>query len=288
MDWNAILNKIGELATTWGIRIVGALFALFLAWVISAWARRAVLRALERRSFDLSLSRFFASVLRYTILVAAVLGVLGVFGVETTSFAAVIGAAGLAVGLAFQGTLSNFAAGVMLLIFRPFKVGDFVSVAGIMGVVQEIDLFTSNLTTVDNRLLVVPNSQIFGAVIENFTHHDTRRVDVPVGVDYGADVDRTREVLEGMVGAIPGVLAEPEPQVFLAELGASSVDWQVRVWCKTDDFWDVHQATVRAAKAALDKAGLGIPFPQVDVHFDEPAIAALAGKRPGLGPTTRA
>jgi small conductance mechanosensitive channel len=288
MDWDAILNKVVELGTTWGIRIVGALFALFLAWVISAWARRAVLRALERRSFDLSLSRFFASVLRYTILVAAVLGVLGVFGVETTSFAAVIGAAGLAVGLAFQGTLSNFAAGVMLLIFRPFKVGDFVSVAGIMGTVQEIDLFTSNLTTVDNRLLVVPNSQIFGAVIENFSHYATRRAEVSVGVDYGADVDRTREVLEGMVGAIPGVLDDPEPQVFLAELGASSVDWKIRVWAKADDFWDVHQATVRAAKAALDQAGLGIPFPQVDVHFDEPAIAALSGKRPGLGPATRA
>jgi small conductance mechanosensitive channel len=285
MDWNAILEKVIELATTWGIRIVGALFALFLAWVISAWARRRVLRVLEKRSFDPALSKFAASLLRYTILVAAVLGVLGVFGVETTSFAAVIGAAGLAVGLAFQGTLSNFAAGVMLLIFRPFKIGDFVSVAGIMGVVQEIDLFTSNITTVDNRLLVVPNSKIFGEVIENFTHHDVRRCDVAVGVEYDADVDKTREVLEAMAPNIPGVLADPAPQIFLAELGASSVDWQVRVWCKTDDFWDVHQATVRAAKAALDEAGLAIPFPQVDVHFDDPVVAAIGGKRPGIGRT---
>jgi small conductance mechanosensitive channel len=265
------------------------LVLLFIAWIIAGWSRRALQSTLEKRSFDLTLTRFFSNLLRYGILIVAAVGCLGVFGIETTSFAAVIAAAGLAIGLAFQGTLSNFAAGVMLLVFRPFKVGDFVAVAGIMGTVEEIDLFTSNLTTVDNRLLVVPNSSIFGAVIENFNHHDTRRVDVPVGVDYGADVDRTREVLEGMVDAIPGVLKEPEPQVFLAELGASSVDWQVRVWCKTDDFWDVHQATVRAAKAALDQAGLGIPFPQVDVHFDEPAIAALAGKRTGgLGPTTRA
>jgi small conductance mechanosensitive channel len=281
MDWNAILEKVIELGTTWGIRIVGALFALFMAWIVAAWARRRVLRALEGRNFDPALTKFAASMLRYTILVAAVLGVLGVFGVETTSFAAVIGAAGLAIGLAFQGTLSNFAAGVMLLIFRPFKIGDFVSVAGIMGTVQEIDLFTSDLTTVDNRRLVVPNSKIFGEVIENFTHHDTRRCDVAVGVEYDADIDKTREVLEAVAPSIPGVLQDPPPQIFLAELGASSVDWQVRVWCETDDFWEVHQATVRAAKAALEEAGLAIPFPQVDVHFDEPVVAAIGGKRAG-------
>jgi small conductance mechanosensitive channel len=254
-----------------------------MAWIVAAWARRKALRALEARAFDPALSKFASSMLRYAILVGAVLGVLGVFGVETTSFAAVIGAAGLAIGLAFQGTLSNFAAGVMLLIFRPFKIGDFVSAAGIMGTVQEIDLFTTDMTTVDNRRLVVPNSKIFGEVIENFTHHDTRRVDVAVGVEYGAAIDRTREVLEAMVPSIPGVLQDPAPQVFLAELGASSVDWQIRVWCRTDDFWDVHQAAVRAAKTALEKAGLSIPFPQVDVHFDEPVVAAIGGRRPGLG-----
>jgi len=285
MDWNAFLEKVIELATTWGIRIVGALFALLLAWIVAAWARRRTLRVLEARAFDPALSKFFASLLRYAILVGAVLGVLGVFGVETTSFAAVIGAAGLAIGLAFQGTLSNFAAGVMLLVFRPFRIGDFVAVAGIKGTVQEIDLFTTDLTTVDNRRLVVPNSKIFGEVIENFTHHDTRRVDVSVGVEYGADVDRTRAVLEAMVPSIPKVLQDPAPQVFLAELGASSVAWQIRVWTRTDDFWDVHQATVRAAKAALEAAGLTIPFPQVDVHLDEPVLAAIGGKRPGLGRT---
>ncbi|MBW2277331.1 MAG: mechanosensitive ion channel [Deltaproteobacteria bacterium] len=283
MNWETILEKVIELGTAWGIRIIGALFALFMAWIVAAWVRRRVLRGLEKRNFDLALSKFFSSVLRYTILVGAVLGVLGVFGVETTSFAAVIGAAGLAIGLAFQGTLSNFAAGVMLLIFRPFKIGHFVSVAGIMGTVQEIDLFTTDLTTVDNRQLVVPNSKIFGEVIENFSHHDTRRVEVAVGVEYDADVDKTREVLEAMVPSIPGVIKDPEPQVFLAELGASSVDWKIRVWVRTEDFWDVHQATVRAAKAALEKAGLSIPFPQVDVHFDEPVVTAIGGKRPGLG-----
>jgi small conductance mechanosensitive channel len=279
MNWDKILEKLTELVTTWGIRVIGALVALFLAWVVAGWARRSVLRALERRSFDPALTRFFASLLRYTILAGAVLGVLGVFGVETTSFAAVIGAAGLAIGLAFQGTLSNFAAGVMLLVFRPFKIDDFVGVAGIMGTVNEIDLFTTAMTTPDNRRLIVPNSSIFGAVIENFSHNEVRRVDVPVGVAYGADIERTREVLEQMVPGIPGVLTEPAPQVFLAELGASSVDWQLRVWAKTTEFWDVRQAVIKAAKAALDEAGLGIPFPQLDVHFDKPALAVLSGKR---------
>jgi small conductance mechanosensitive channel len=279
MDWDKILETLNELVTTWGIRVIGALVALFVAWIVAAWARRSALRALERRSFDPALSKFFASMLRYTILAGAVLGVLGVFGVETTSFAAVIGAAGLAIGLAFQGTLSNFAAGVMLLVFRPFKIDDFVSVAGVMGTIKEIDLFTTALDTVDNRRIIVPNSSIFGAVIENFTHNDIRRVDVPVGVDYAADIARTREVLEQMVPQIPGVLTDPEPQIFLAELGASSVDWQVRVWARTDDYWDVRQAAVEAAKAALDEAKLGIPFPQLDVHFDQPALTALAGKR---------
>ncbi|MBW2263417.1 MAG: mechanosensitive ion channel family protein, partial [Deltaproteobacteria bacterium] len=196
------------------------------------------------------------------------------------SFAALIAAAGLAVGLAFQGTLSNFAAGVMLLVFRPFKVGDLVTTAGNLGIVQEIELFTTELSTLDNRKIVVPNGSIFGSVIENLTHNDTRRVDVPVGVEYSADVDETRKVLEAMIPSIPAVLEDPAPQVFLAELGASSVDWQVRVWCKTEDYWDVYQATIRAAKMALDEAKLGIPFPQMDVHLDGPSLALLSGKKP--------
>lgn len=263
------MTEVWPLLASWGVRVVGALVALFFAWIIAGWARRAMLRALEKRKLDLSVSKFFASMVRYMILVGAVLGILGMFGVETTSFAAVIAALGLAIGLAFQGTLSNFAAGVMLLVFRPFKVGDFVKIADKLGTVEEIELFTSEITTVDNRMIVIPNSSIFGSVIENFSHHSVRRCDISVGVMYAATVEKTRGVLEAVVKEIPGRIEEPESQVFLEKLGASSVDWQLRVWCKAEDLWDVHQATIERTKVALEKAGIAIPFPQMDVHLDK-------------------
>lgn len=278
LDISHLLSTLTDIGTTWGLRVIGVLVALFIAKLVAGWAKRSITNTLEKRKFDQTLTRFFANMARYAILAGAVIGCLGVFGIETASFAAVIAAGGLAVGLAFQGTLSNFAAGVMLIVFRPFKVGDVISVAGMVGAVEELELFTTELTTPDKRRLIIPNSAIFGATIENITHHETRRVDVPVGTDYGADIDETRKVLEEMAPKIPGVLSDPAPQIFLAGLGASSVDWQVRVWCKTSDYWDVLQATIRDTKVALDGAGIGIPFPQTDVHFDGDALAALGKK----------
>ncbi len=271
MNLEALLTQIVSLGTQWGLRVVGAVGALFVAWIVAGWLSGTLRRQLERRSFDATLTKFFSKLLRYAILVAAVLGVLGIFGIETTSFAAVIGAAGLAIGLAFQGTLSNFAAGVMLLVFRPFKVGDVVTVGGQTGGVTEIELFTTSLTTPDNRVIILPNSQVFGHTIENLTANSTRRVDVPVGVSYAADIDATRKVLTAAVAQIPGVLSDPAPQVFLKSLGASSVDWVLRVWTNTAEYWVVYEATVRAAKVALDGAGISIPFPQIDVHLDRVA-----------------
>jgi small conductance mechanosensitive channel len=168
--------------------------------------------------------------------------------------------------MGLQGTLSNFAAGIMLLVFRPFKVGQYISVSGTAGTVEEIDLFTTSLNTLDNVRLVVPNGQVFGQTIHNFGHQASRRVVVPVGVAYSADIDATRAALEKAVAAVPGALRDPAPQVFLAGLGASAVDWQVRVWCGNDDYWATWEATVRAVKMALDEAGISIPFPQLDVH----------------------
>jgi small conductance mechanosensitive channel len=278
MDLKSLWNSLAALGATWGLRIVGVLVALILAFLISGWARRALVRSLEKRNFDLTLTRFFGALLRYAILGGAIIGCLGVFGIQTASFAAAIAAIGLAIGLALQGTLSNFAAGVMLLVFRPFNVGDLINVAGKLGFVDALQLFTTDMNTLDNRKLVVPNSAVFGAVIENFTAHPTRRVDVKVGVAYDADVDRTREVLETVPGQVEGVLKDPAPQIFLEGLGASSVDWQVRVWCDTAAYWDVYQAVIRATKKALDDAQLSIPFPQMDVHLDAPVVAAL-GKR---------
>ncbi|MDY0061789.1 MAG: mechanosensitive ion channel [Myxococcota bacterium] len=285
MDLQKLIDSTVALVTQWGLRIVGAIVALFLAWMIAGWLSRTMLRALEGRKFDATLSRFFAKLVRYAILVAAILSVLGIFGIQTTSFAAIIGAAGLAIGLAFQGTLSSFAAGVMLLIFRPFKVGDYVTVNGQSGTVKEIELFTTCLTTVDNRVIILPNSQVFGHTIENLTANDTRRVDISVGVAYGADLDQTRTVLEAAVKTIPRSLHDPAPQVFLSSLGASSVNWALRVWTKTEDYWLVYEDTIKVTKLALDSAGLSIPFPQMDVHFDQQTLVALAGQRPT--PTTK-
>ena len=268
MDFDKILDQLTSIATSWGLKVVGVLVVLLFAWIIAGWVHRRMTRSFDKRKFDVTLGRFFAGLAKWGILTGAILGCLGVFGIQTASFAAVIAAAGLAIGLAFQGSLANFAAGVMLLVFRPFKVGDLIKVAGELGFVEAIDLFTVELKTLDNRMIIVPNKSIFGSNIENITGHPIRRVDVDVGVEYGADLDETRKVLETAIPKIPGLIKDEESYVFLKGLGASSVDYQMRVWCKTDDYWDVYQATIYHAKKALDDAGMGIPFPQVDVHFD--------------------
>jgi small conductance mechanosensitive channel len=260
----------------YGPKVLGVLLALFFAWIIANWTERGVRAGLEKRDFDATLTRFFAKLGRYLILIGAVLGCLGVFGIQTAGFAALLAAAGFAVGMAFQGTLGNFAAGIMLLAFRPFKVGDFVEVNGEKGTCEHIDLFTCEFRTLDNKKLIIPNGAVFGSTITNYTGYDIRRVDIDVGAEYSADVDATRTALAKAAANIPRMIKDPAPQVFLKGLGGSSVDWQVRIWCKTEDFWDVWQATVRACKASLDEAGIGIPFPQQDVHLDEAVIKALS------------
>jgi small conductance mechanosensitive channel len=253
-----------------GLRAVFVLILLTVAWTISGWGSAIVRTTLDRIKFDETLSIFLSKLVRYAILLMAALTCLNKFGVETTSFAALIGAAGLAIGLAFQGTLSNFAAGAMLLLFRPYKVGDEVNVAGYSGTVREIELFTTAIDTPDYRRIIVPNSSIFGAVIENVTHHPVRRFNVDVGTAYSADIDQTRRVLERAVSSVTQVVPTPAPAVVLLDLGASSVNWSVRAWAKRETHGDARQALVRAVKMELDQAGIGIPFPQLDLHLDPP------------------
>lgn len=262
MNWAYIL-------TDWGIKIGGVLVGLFIAMKLGNWLQTQITKQLHRRNFDQTLSVFFGNLAKWALLVVAVLTCLSIFGIQTTSFAAIIGAAGLAIGLSFQGTLSNFASGVMILIFRPFKIGDLVEVDGILGNVAEIGLFTVALDSLDNLRHIVPNSTAIGGNIKNLSHNRVRRVDIDVGCDYSADIDRTREVLEAIAVNIPGRDPEAGHQIFLAGLGASSVDWQVRVFCKPEDYWPVWEATIRATKMALDEAGIGIPYPQMDVHLDK-------------------
>ncbi len=261
------MESFTELLVTYGGRVAVAVVVLIAGWIFAGWVGGVARKALARAKVDETLSKFLSKLARWSILLLVILACLSVFGVETTSFAAVIGSAGIAVGLAFQGTLSNFAAGIMLLMFRPFQVGDVITVAGQTGKVNEIELFTTTLDTFDNRRFIIPNGQVFGATIENVTYHPHRRADVDVGVAYSADIDRTREVLTQAARAVPDVLEDPEPAVILLGLGDSSVNWSVRVWAQADMFGDVKQAAIRAVKVALDEAGIEIPFPQMDVHL---------------------
>jgi small conductance mechanosensitive channel len=270
-------NSIAPLITQYGVKVIGVLVVLIIGWIVAGWAGSAMLKGLRKAKIDETLSKFASKATKSLILLFVILGCLGVFGVNVTSFAAVLAASAFALGLAFQGSLSNFSAGVMLLVFRPFKVGDVVSVAGVTAKVDEIGLFTTTMDTPDNRRLILPNSAIFGATIENITHHPTRRVDVAVGTDYSADIDQTREVLMKAAQEIPDQIPGKDPQVALTGLGGSSVDWAVRVWVDAGNFWPTKEALTRSVKLALDNADIGIPFPQMDVHMDQIAAAVAGG-----------
>ncbi len=260
-----------NLIDTWlyvGMPLLQAIVLIIVVLIVAKWVSNITLRAATKAKLEQTLARFFANMVRWLVLLLGGLAVLKTFGVDTTSFAAVIAAMGFAIGMALSGTLGNFAAGVLLLVFRPFKVGDVASVAGITAKVTEVGMFTTSFDTPDNRRIIVPNGQIFGSTIENITFHPTRRVDVAVGTDYSADLDETREVLMSVAQAVEGRIDDPEPVIYLLELGGSSINWSVRVWSNTADYWAVRERLTRDVKVALDKAGIGIPFPQMDVHLD--------------------
>lgn len=272
-DGNVTAADLTLAWTTVGWPIVKALILIVVVLLVARWVRSLVVTATTKARVEITLSRFFGNVARWAVLVLGALTVLQTFGIQITSFAAVLASIGFAIGLAMSGMVGNIAAGVMLLIFRPYKVGDFVNAGGVSGTVYEIELFTTTMDTPDNRRIIVPNNEIFGKVIENITYHPKRRVEVSVGTAYEADIDKTRQALEAAASAVEGRTKEDEPAVFLAGLGASSVDWKVRVWAPKADFWTVHQRLTRDVKVALDKAGISIPFPQMDIHMRHVAPA---------------
>jgi len=253
-------------ATGYAIPAVKALLVILAAWLLAAWVKSVTRRTMERARVETTIATFMANLARWGVLAVGAVFVLGIFGIETATIAVVFGGLALAVGLALQGTLGNAASGFMLLIFRPFKVGDVVNAAGVMGKVVEVELFATIIDTPDNRRLIVPNGSIFGATIENITHHPTRRVDVAVGVAYDADIARTRQVLTEAAMSIEERLEEPAPAIVLGELADSSVNWTVRVWVNAGDFWPVRDKLTERIKNALDSANISIPFPQMDVH----------------------
>jgi len=259
--WILLWESIGKPVALALVLIITVLF-------VAGWIRRLTSKACRKANVEETLSRFLGNMARYLVLFAGGIAILGTLGVETTSFAAVLAAAGFAIGMALSGMLGNVAAGVMLLFFRPFKVGDVVNAGGVTGKVFEIGLFTTTFDTPDNRRIIAPNSTIFDGTIENVSYHTTRRVAVSVGTDYSADVDKTREILLATAKACENVMNDPEAAVVLTGLGGSSIDWSVRVWVKAEDFWGVTDQLTRDVKYALDQAGIGIPFPQMDLHLD--------------------
>jgi len=243
----------------WGLKVGFVLLILVAAWVFSGWIRSALKRGTNRAHLDPTLSAFFANLAKWSILTVAVITSLGVFNIQPASFAAVIAALGLAIGLAFQGTLSNIASGVLLLIFRPFKVGDSVVIAGQAGIVNEIDLFTTALDTADGRRVIVPNAQIAGAVIDNQSHHPRRRAEVLLAVAAGSPVEATRKVLERAAReAIDGAggLDIPPPEIAMIDLGRASVQWAVRVWAPREKLGAVRMQMLETTKRELDAAGI--------------------------------
>ncbi|MEM0947530.1 MAG: mechanosensitive ion channel domain-containing protein [Pseudomonadota bacterium] len=253
--------------------IVAAALILFLGLILAGWVSRRI-RAIGGRNehLDPTLFSFLGNIARYTVIAFAVLFVLNTFGVQTTSIVAVFGAAGLAVGLALQGTLSNVAAGVMIVFFRPIKQGDFVSVAGEMGTVKEITLNFTELATLDNVQVIIPNSQVWGNTITNYSIYDTRRVEWVFGVGYGANLADAERIIRDTILSDPRAMNDPEPWIQVANLGESSVDFMVRVWCRAEDFWGFKTDMTRQVKEALDTGGVDIPFPTRTI-LSEPASA---------------
>jgi small conductance mechanosensitive channel len=261
-----IVQTLVSAMSTWGLQVIGALILLIVGrWVAGALSRSAR-RGLERSKLDASLVPFLSGIVYYLTIAVVLIAVLNLFGIETTSLIAVLGAAGLAVGLAMQGTLSNVAAGVMLLIFRPLRPGEYVEVAGVAGTAYEIGLFSTTLNTPDNVRITIPNSAVFGETIKNYSTNDTRRNDLVMSISYGDDIGRAVEVLQKVLAGDSRVLKDPEPVVAVGALADSSVDLVVRPWCRKEDYWALRFDLTRRCKEELESAGLSIPFPQRDLH----------------------
>jgi len=261
-------DEVMAAVTNYGMDIIGAIAILIVGWMASKWVHRAVTKALGRsEKVDAMLGSFFASLAKYLVLIFTGLMVLSQFGVQTASLIAVLGAAGLAIGLALQGTLSNVAAGVMILIFRPFKIGDYVEAGGQAGTIQAVTLFITEMVTPQNVQIIVPNSQIWGSSVVNYSFHDTRRLDLALGISYEDNIEMAVQAINQTIGADARVLKDPEPLVAVSELADSSVNFVIRVWCEASDYWALKFDMTRALKEKMDSEGISIPYPQQTVHM---------------------
>ncbi|EGR0207767.1 small-conductance mechanosensitive channel MscS [Vibrio vulnificus] len=263
------LTNNSDLLIQYGVNIISAIVILFIGNIIVKAVANSVSKVLNKKEMDKAVVEFIHGLVRYLLFVIVLIAALGRVGVETASVVAVIGAAGLAVGLALQGSLSNFAAGVLIVAFRPFKSGDYVEIGGVAGSVEAIQIFQTVLKTPDNKMVVVPNSGVIGGAITNYSRHATRRVDLMIGVSYKSDLKKTKQVIRETLEKDTRILKDPDMTIGVVALADSSVNFVVRPWCKTEDYWAVYFDSMQAIKEALDANGIEIPFPQMDVHLSK-------------------
>ncbi len=263
MNLESILEKATDFMSTYGIKVIGAI----VIWIIGSWVIKKMIKVtrsvMSKKDFDVSLQKFLLNLVGWGLKILLILVILSQLGIETTSFAAILAAAGLAVGLALQGSLANFAGGVLLMIFKPIKIGDLIEAQGEIGVVKEVEIFTTKLTGLSNKEIIIPNGSLSNGTIINYTTEGTRRVDLVFGVGYDSDIKKTKEVLMSVLTANEKVLKDPAPGVMVSELADSSINFAVRPWSTTEDYWAVHFETIENVKEALDKAGIEIPYPHM-------------------------
>ena len=267
--FTADYSQYVDLATTYAFKVLGALLIFLIGKMIARALGNLSHKGMAKYGVDETLTKFISSSVYFALLIVVIMAALGQLGIQTTSFIAILGAAGLAVGLALKDTLSNVGAAVVILIFRPFKVGDFVEAGGATGTVDSISLFTTTISPVDNRTIIVPNAAITAGNIINFSQKPQRRVDHVVGIGYNDDIKKAKEVMYGVIRNDPRTLADPEPLVAVTDLGDSSVNFTVRAWVKSEEYWDAYFSIIEEIKLALDANGISIPYPQMDVHLDQ-------------------
>lgn len=260
-------GRLTGLLLPWAIKI--GLAALI--FVVGRWAAKlatnSIDRIMKKAGVDATLTHFLHNVIYSALLIAVIIAAVDQIGIETTSFLAILGAAGLAVGLALQSSLSNFSSGIMLILFRPFKVGDFVEAGGTTGTIEQINVFNTVMTTGDNREIIVPNAQVFGGTITNFSAKATRRIDLVIGIGYDDDIAKAKQIIEDILSADQRILEEPAPVILVMELGASSVDLAVRPWVRKEDYSATRGDLLEHIKAGLEEGGCSLPYPQQDIHL---------------------
>ena len=262
-----LTKEIQTIFTAYGLIVLGALATLVIGIWIAKWLAKKSSKLLDKRSVDPTLTKFVTSLLKITLITFVIISAISQIGIETTAFIAIIGAAGLAIGFALQGSLSNFASGVMLIIFKPIKLGDYIEGGGASGTVETIGIFVTTLVTPDNKVIIIPNSSLTGSNIVNYSAKDTRRVDMVFGIGYGDDIDKAKNVIKSVIDNDSRILEDPAPKIVVSELADSSVNFNVRPWVNRGDYWGVYFDVTEQIKKKFDEQNISIPFPQRDIHM---------------------